>query len=177
MKQCPRCGQTYTDTAINFCLNDGELLSYLSDDPPKTLFSGDVPPTGFADDAPPTLLMNKARVTNQNWQPSGPPVPWQNQAPHYPNELQGLAQYAKSQDQTLPGVSLGLGIASLVMICCFGGIWLGIPAAIVGFLGMRNADKDPAQYGGRGMAVAGMVMGIVTCLIAIAHIIFTVLAS
>jgi uncharacterized membrane protein len=30
---------------------------------------------------------------------------------------------------------------------------------------MRNADNDPAQYGGRGMAIAGMIMGAVSLLV------------
>ena len=57
-----------------------------------------------------------------------------------------------------------LGILSLALICCYGGIWMGLPAAILGFLGMRNADNDPSRYGGRGMAIAGMVMGVVSLL-------------
>ena len=175
MKQCPLCRQTYTDSAINFCLNDGELLSYLSEDPPPTLFSDKPLPTQFADDAPPTLLMNKARVTYQtNWQSSSPQEGWQSPVQYNP---QGFSRYAASQDQTLATISFVLGLASLVMVCCFGGIWLGLPAAIVGFLGMRNAENDPDRYGGRGLAVAGMVIGIVTFLISIVHIIYLVLVS
>jgi len=52
-------------------------------------------------------------------------------------------------------------------LCCYGGIWLGLPAAVLGFLGVRNAGNDPGKYGGRGMAVGGMVLGIVTFLISI----------
>jgi hypothetical protein len=44
-------------------------------------------------------------------------------------------------------------------------LWLGVPAAIVGFMGMRNTDRDPARYGGRGLAIAGMVIGIITFVI------------
>ena len=29
---------------------------------------------------------------------------------------------------------------------------------------MRNADSDPARYGGRGMAIGGMVLGVVSLL-------------
>jgi hypothetical protein len=50
------------------------------------------------------------------------------------------------------------------MICCYGGLWLGLPAAIVGYIGMRNADSDPTRYGGRGLAIGGMVAGIITFL-------------
>jgi hypothetical protein len=47
-------------------------------------------------------------------------------------------------------------------VCCYGGLWLGIPAAIVGFLGMRNSDRDPSRFGGRGLAIAGLILGIIT---------------
>ncbi|HEV8590918.1 MAG TPA: hypothetical protein VGQ55_02370, partial [Pyrinomonadaceae bacterium] len=63
MKRCPRCGQDYTDSSINFCLNDCELLAQFEPDEPPTLFSGGNPPTQFADDAPPTVIMGSSRTT------------------------------------------------------------------------------------------------------------------
>lgn len=159
MKVCPKCNQNYTDENLNFCLNDGEMLTQF-------------------DDAPPTIMMDAPRITNQtNWQqtqyqqPSQPMAAWQNQQPSAQNQSYGITRTPFSQDQTLPTVALILGISSLVMICCYGGIWLGLPAVIVGWLGMKNADSDPAKYGGRGMAIAGMVIGIITFLMAIGFII------
>lgn len=160
MKVCPKCNQNYTDENLNFCLKDGELLRQF-------------------DDAPTTMMMDAPRITNQtNWQqtpyqqpPSEPIAPWQTQQPAFQNQSFGIAQMSRSQDQTLPTIALVLGISSLLLICCYGGIWLGIPAAIVGFIGMKNADSDPNRYGGRGMAIAGMVLGIITFLIAIGFLI------
>ncbi|MBC7900967.1 MAG: DUF4190 domain-containing protein [Saprospiraceae bacterium] len=181
IKKCSSCGQTYTDDAINFCLNDGELLNYLADDVPQTIFGGDERRSTSFDDSPPTVLLNRPRVTNQtNWPPSSPPDAWQSQMPVYQNQQFGMANYSGSADQTIPTVSLVLGIVSIVMVCCYGGIWLGLPAAILGYMGMRNADNDPGRYGGRGLAIAGMVIGIATCLLSIVHIIvliFSMLAS
>lgn len=145
MKQCPRCNQTYTDDDLNFCLNDGELL------------------TSF-NDAPPTVFMDPPRVTGQtSWQNAPPPAPWQG-SQNVQNTPFGVPAFAQSRDQTLPTIALVLGILSVLMICCYGGIWLGLPAAVVGFLGMRNADSDPTRYTGRGMAIGGMVLGIVSFL-------------
>ena len=31
MKKCPNCNKTYTDEALNFCLDDGTVLELLSD--------------------------------------------------------------------------------------------------------------------------------------------------
>ena len=160
MKVCPKCNQKYTDENLNFCLNDGEMLNEY-------------------DDAPPTIMMDAPRITNQtNWQqaqyqpPSQPMSSWQqNQPATAQNQAFGVMRPSFSQDQTLPTVSLILGVMSLLMVCCYGGIWLGLPALIVGYLGMKNADNEPSKYGGRGMAIAGMVIGIITFLMSIGFVI------
>jgi hypothetical protein len=159
MKSCPRCNQTYTDDELNFCLNDGELLA------------------AFGDDAPPTVFMDPPRVTGQtNWQTAPPPAPWQG-----PQNMQntpfGVPAFIQSRDQTLPTISLVLGILSVLMVCCYGGIWLGLPAAVVGFIGMRNTDSDPSRYGGRGMAIGGMILGIVSFLGFVGWIIVLIFSS
>jgi Domain of unknown function (DUF4190) len=164
MKQCPRCRLTYDDDELNFCLDDGELLTAL------------VPaPTQFADDAPPTILLDQSRVTNPaSWPASPPAAPaasWQRPAaqPFAPRLI-------RSADQTIPTIALVLGILSLPTVCCAGGLWLGIPAAVLGFIGMRNADSDSGRYGGRGMAVAGVVLGVVSFLATIVYWAFAILA-
>lgn len=177
MKRCPRCGQGYTDTQINFCLNDGELLMQYEPDEPPTLFS-DPLPSAFADDSPPTVMMDRGRATNaSNWPTSSVPSPWSGTAPVAPTQPYGLGNLRIAQDKTLPTVAMILGICSVVMVCCYGGIWLGVPAAIVGFLAIRNADSDPGRYGGRGMAITGMVLGVVTFLASMLIAFFGVLVS
>ena len=163
MKKCLRCGQAYTDDTLNFCLNDGELLVEQT--------SYEPPPTRYADDSPPTLLMNQPRVTNPIDWPQSSPVQWQGQSP-VPMGQYGIAAYGSAPNQTLPTISLVLGIISFFLVCCAGGIWLGLPAAIVGFIGMRNAENEPSKYGGRGIAIGGMVLGIVTFLLSMFFLIF-----
>lgn len=161
MKTCPRCGQLYSDPDLNFCLNDGELLT-------QTQVSPDLGTSSrpFADDAPPTIMMNDPRATNPTgWTGGTTPARYQVSPPSYQAPQFGMAHVSRSLDQTLPTVALVLGIFSLIFVCCYGGLWLGIPAAVVGFLGMRNSDRDPTRYGGRGLAIAGMVLGIVTLVI------------
>ena len=159
MKRCPKCGQTYSEPDLNFCLNDGELLMQAQD----AGFGGGTS-RPFADDAPPTIMMNDPRATNPaGWAGGSSPTPYtQNTTPAYNPPQFGMAHVSRSLDQTLPTVSLVLGVASLIFICCYGGLWLGIPAAIVGFMGMRNADSDPSRFGGRGLAIAGLILGIIT---------------
>lgn len=164
MKKCLKCGQSYADDSLNFCLNDGELL--------VSNAAGFEPPARYAEDPPPTLIMNQPRVTNPiDWGQSSP-VQWQGQSPATTPPPYTLAAYAATRNQTLPTISLILGIISMFLVCCAGGIWLGLPAAIVGYIAMRNADSDPNRYGGRGMAIAGLVLGIVTFLASVFFLIF-----
>jgi hypothetical protein len=156
MKRCLKCGQAYVDETLNYCLDDGEILVR------ETGY--DPPPTQFADDSPPTLVLDHPRVTNPiDWGQSSLAHPQgmsPAQNPHY-----GMAGYATPRDQTLPTISLALGILSILLVCCpGGGVLLGLPAAIVGFIALQNVDSNPAKYSGRGMAITGMVIGIVTFL-------------
>lgn len=67
-----------------------------------------------------------------------------------------------TQPQTgLAITSLLLGILSLL---CFGFL-AGIPAIICGHMARGRARRQPAQYGGSGFAVAGLVMGYVSVLV------------
>jgi hypothetical protein len=60
------------------------------------------------------------------------------------------------QNKTLAIISLICGIASL--ICCS---WFlpGIAAVVLGFIARGKAKSNPAEYGGAGMALAGIITG------------------
>jgi hypothetical protein len=62
-----------------------------------------------------------------------------------------------AQQSGLAVTSLVLGVLSLV---CFG-ILAGVPAIICGHIGRARARRLPAQYGGAGLALAGLVLGYV----------------
>ncbi len=147
MKQCPKCNQTYTDANLNFCLNDGELLTSMYDSSQRS----------YADDSPPTVMMNDARITNPvNWQqPAQPPAVWQNQQ---------VMQYPMSMTprQTMAVVSLCLGIGSVTIgWCCSLGLLLSPAALITGFIALSQIKKDPQRNTGRGLAIGGIVTGVV----------------
>lgn len=69
--------------------------------------------------------------------------------------------------------STGLAIGSLVCgilsipgaCCCYGGIPLGIAAGVMGGIAMSRAKNLPYHYGGRGMAIGGLVCGLVGAII------------
>lgn len=157
MKICPVCNQQYTDESLNFCLNDGTSLNT----------------TDF--ESPPTVVMENPRSTNPNFS---------DYQTNYGNPNQQIYQQPfsapsafRKQDQTLPIISLILGVFGLILLCCYAGFPLGAAAIVTGYLGMNNANKDPMQYGGRGMAIAGIVLGSISILITLGWIIFILLAS
>jgi hypothetical protein len=168
MKICPVCQQTYDDDYLNFCLSDGATLNQAT-----------------KQDAPPTVFMNKVRTTNEmNWRDtSSPPVSspmsaWQNPSIQQPNQNQMYTPpYMRGQDQTLPTVSLILGILSVLFICCYGGFPFGIAALITGYLGLNNANNNPTQYGGRGMSIAGLILGTVSLLTALLFILLAIIGN
>lgn len=92
-----------------------------------------------------------------DWSPPPAPVQnWQDQnlganTPFQPPVVAG----AGGQNKTLAIVSLVCGILGF---CC--GI-LGIVGVVTGFMAKNNADANPAEYGGRGMAIAGIILGAV----------------
>ncbi len=176
MKKCPRCGQTYTESAINFCLNDGELLSYLADDAPKTVLQN--APLSFTDDSPPTEFLDRARVTSEtNWPPHASPI--QYQSPQ--QDAQPIfSQYPMnvSPDQTLAIVSLGLGVGSMTVgWCCSLGLVLAPAAIIIGFISLSQIKKNPQTKGGRGFAIGGMVVGSIFLACYLLYLLFIILMA
>ncbi len=163
MKICPICKQTYTDPNLNFCLNDGGTLTAMKDDPP------------------PTVFMNQPRQTNPNWSNYEPPN-YQNQqmAQNQPFGMQGQMQSPtiQGQNQVLPTISLVSGILSLPLIfCCYLNIPFGIAALITGFIGMGNAKNNPLEYGGKNLAMGGMIMGAISLVITVGFIILSIILS
>ncbi len=147
MKVCPKCNQSYRHEDLNFCLSDGEPLLETE-----------------THDAPPTIMMDSARITNEGswgtgYDPAAAPQTLQN-----PQNLQiyqpaGNPAMAAGQDKTLPTVSLVLGISSLLLMCCYLGLPLGAGALITGFIGISKANGDPQMFGGKEIAIIGMVLG------------------
>jgi hypothetical protein len=146
MKRCPTCNHTYLDENLSFCLADGSALVSLVEHQQA--------------EPPPTVIMDFPRQTNDQYtypdQYPGQMSSWQASQPAQPMPPPVMFQ---GQNQTLPTISLILGIFGLILICCYGGIPFGLAAAITGYLGMQNSNNNPSQYGGRNMAIAGMILG------------------
>jgi hypothetical protein len=106
----------------------------------------------------------------------GPPPPPYQQSPYGQTPYQQPYQQPYGAPQpsgyppyqvTPPNDGLGLaamivGIVSLVLACVYGIGLLGSPAALVmGRISMKRIDRSGGQLGGRGMALAGFILGIV----------------
>jgi hypothetical protein len=97
-----------------------------------------------------------------NLPPSPPPVP----SPASPNPFDNVPAYGTApQRNTMALLSMILGIIAIPAICLFGlGIPLGIVALILGIISLVSISKNPYK-GGKGMAITGIVLGIVTVLV------------
>lgn len=67
-----------------------------------------------------------------------------------------IAASAEGQKKGLAITSLVLGILSVATCLIF---ITGIPAMITGFMALGRARRQPAEYGGRGLAIAGIALG------------------
>ena len=90
-----------------------------------------------------------APLAQSEWTP--PPSPVQGGPGMPPSAASGA-----KLNQTLPIVSLVTGILSL---CCWVSPITGIIALVTGYLGMKNVKNDPAHYGGKTLALVGMILG------------------
>jgi hypothetical protein len=127
-------------------------------------------------DEPATMIQTPADIPFeppapvQEWTP--PPAPdaqWQNQQIGSQTPFQPPPAGVGGQNKTLPIVSLVLGILS---VCCYVSPIMGIAALITGWLGLKNIKSDPHTYGGKGLAMAGMIMGGLFFIVGIVYWIF-----
>lgn len=82
-----------------------------------------------------------------------PPVP----QPIFKAQPTALHQPVQTVSSSLPGWSLGLGIASF--LC---GIFAGLPAVICGHKSLGKMKRGEVSDSGRGMAIAGLIMGYIS---------------
>lgn len=106
----------------------------------------------------------------QEWAPPSAIEP-SNKQEHMQNSPQSASPPGAGLNKTLPIVSLVAGIISL---CCWLSPITGIVALVTGYLGMKNVNNDPKSYGGKGLAIAGMITGGILFILGVAYWIFII---
>lgn len=80
---------------------------------------------------------------------------YQNQVHSSPSPVLGIVSLA------LGAIGLAMMIPTLLFWFC--GVFpflLGIASVIVGFLGLSRVKRDPSKYGGKVLAICGVVAGV-----------------
>lgn len=164
MKHCPTCKTNFTDDDLGFCTDDGTVL--LAGDVP---LAGDAQETRVFPEPPATAVMPPPRPTDYGLGSPSPgppqspePYRWSTEAPPpvwTPPPPPPIYPRTQQQQQTVAVVSLVLGIASVTFGWLCGGFILGIAALILGFIALSQIKKNPSRYGGKPLAIGGMVTG------------------
>lgn len=82
------------------------------------------------------------------------------------------------QNNPLAIASLVCGIISLPMVICCYGLPFNVLAIIMGFIAVGQIDKSPDTMTGRGMAIAGIVTGVVSLILLVLQVlVFGVMMS
>jgi len=155
MKRCPTCNQEFTDEWLTFCTQDGTSLVEVgveATEPPPTLWRAPPMPPSVSPTEQPTLDMpgryqppaplSSPKPLQSGWTPPPPPA------------------YPVAPQQSLAIASLVLGIVSITIgWCCSFGILTAPIALVLGIISLVQIKNEPAKYGGKGLAIGGVIMG------------------
>lgn len=122
MKICPKCQKTYTDVNLNFCLNDGAVLTHKGgsvDALPETVFISQPPPTN-----PNHQFGNQPQTGNQ------PQIGW-----NAPQQQQQFSMQPVKKSKSWIWV---VGILGFLVLLCGGG-------GLLVFFGLKAIDDNIAN--------------------------------
>lgn len=134
MKICPTCKKSYPDDGLNFCLDDGSVLSFADSDLPETVMMSQPPPT--------MPTMSPAQPTN----PAGPFGQPHGQQPGWDNRPQFSMQPAPKKSRTWLWL---LGIFGIGVVLCGGGGILLVGLAYIAEPTDGPGGEDPVAVNGK----------------------------
>ncbi len=106
------------------------------------------------------------------WEPPPAPVAaWENQEIGSNTPFQPPATGTEGQNTTLGLVSLILGIASFICLGLLG----SIPAIILGMMQRSKIKNNPNEFGGSGMALAGIILGALNIVVSVVVLVIYVI--
>ncbi len=130
-------------------------------------------PSTPAFDAVPSAFDTPTAAPVAEWTP--PPAPdagWANQEIGSNTPFQPPPAGVAGENKTLAIVSLIAGILG-VTICC-GGLIPSIVAIVTGYMARSKAAENPAEFGGAGLAMGGMITGVAGLVLGIVLIILQI---
>jgi Domain of unknown function (DUF4190) len=184
MKRCPTCNSTFDDEYLSYCTADGTVL--IRD---KTSDGLELQETVRFGEAPPTVVMPPPRPTApQSPNAPTPPAPygWANESPPAwappvkpawvpPPPPVPFGGIRRPQQQGLAVASLILGIISITFGWICGGPIVGLVAVVLGSVALTQIKKNPQQYTGKPIAIAGVITGGIALLVNLAFMVFWIL--
>jgi hypothetical protein len=155
MRRCPKCNLEFADEWLTFCTQDGTSLVDVEAsryEPPVTLLSPSMPPSVSPSEqptldmpgrySPPPAQYIPPSPLESGWTPPPPP------------------SYPVKPQQSMAATSLILGIFSMTFgLCCYFGILTAPVALVLGIVSLVQIKNDPTKFGGKGMAIGGIVTG------------------
>jgi hypothetical protein len=178
MKHCPTCNKTFVDDGLSYCIHDGTPLvgGQVSSDPELQV-------TKILSEAPPTAVVPPpATVDSWGVEPSQPKTPepygWANEAPPVwipPQPPRPIIR--QQQQQTMAVLSLIFGIAAITFGWICGGPFFAVLALILGTVALSQIKRNPLQYGGKPLALGGMITGGIVLLIHLVLLVFWLVFS
>ena len=180
MKHCPTCNANFVDEELAYCTDDGTLLVDSA-----TTVVPESQETRVFPEPPVTRVMSPPSPTDYglgNAQPV-PPVPpepyrWASEPPPaaaWKPPPPPAYPISNQQQQTVAILALVFGIAGITFGWICGGPILGLLAVILGLVALSQIKRDSTKYGGRPMAVGGIVTGGLVLLINLALLAFWIL--
>jgi hypothetical protein len=152
MKRCPTCNQTFSETWLSFCTQDGTTLiddSVSRSEPPPTVMSSAPPPV--SNPTPPANWNSPSgglgsgqfpvpQPIQSSWQPPPPPA------------------YASGQQQGLAVASMICGIFTVTIgWCCYLGVISGPVAIGLGIYSLIQIKNNPDKFSGKPLAITGII--------------------
>jgi Domain of unknown function (DUF4190) len=166
MKHCPQCNATFTDDYLIYCTDDGTSLvnvdsassgasqaTQVLSEPPPTMV---MPPPAATAYAPPAPVNQPQPPQPYGWANSAPPA-WT--PPPAPAPMFARPVNVQQQQQTLAIVCLCFGLASITFGWICGGPVLALVAVILGIVAFVQIKRDPVRYGGKPLALGGLITG------------------
>jgi Domain of unknown function (DUF4190) len=160
IKRCPTCNQEFTDDWLTFCTSDGTALVTVENsaaEPPATLVSGSMPPS-MSPLEQPTLDMPGAVAPPQQLYQAPQSAPLNSVQPGW--KAPPPPAYPVQTEKNMALLSLILGVVSITVgWCCYFGVLTGPVAIGLGIYALSLIKKNPNRYGGKGLAIGGIVTG------------------